>query len=75
MRVKKDPQWLVLCDVTWGQRSNQQICCLGYNYLSKTDRNMKFAGLVCLSMFLHCTNRLFAHPWEFSKSVGIRRRK
>ena len=52
MRVQKDQQSLVLRGVTWGQRSNKQICCLAYNYGLKTHGNLKLIELVCLGMLL-----------------------
>ena len=71
MRIYKDPQWLVLCDVTWIQRPNKQMCCLAYNYRLKTYKNLKFIGLVCLSMFLPCTN----YKRSMSRDSGSKMKK
>ena len=53
---KKFLRGISACDVTWGQRSNKQICCLAYNYRLKTDGTLKITGLVYLARYLHCTN-------------------
>ena len=69
MKVKKYSQWLSACDVTWGQISNKQICCLAHNYWLKTGRNLKFTGLVCLTRYLHWTNYKCSKSRDFGSKV------
>ena len=72
MRVK-NISTVIICDGTWDQRSNKQICCLAYNYGLKTGKNLTLSGLECLTMFLQCTNYTHISSSSSSSSSSMSR--